>query len=867
MIDHLKKIHRILYLPRVDKPVKPSFKVTPITEPYLYTDTNLYVDAFDSPIQSVKILDSPIQSVKVEVSNIGGGNLYVERIRIPQAYGKWVKRAESPKPTTLTSRSDPIEIELNILLKELPNPSSVNVAKLPLISKPKQKSFDEILLGVRPPDNQASKLMVPEYINFGEITVWKVSIADHREDNSTPPTDFLLIGLFTLNPPTSLEITQKDEFCFDAKMRLAKGEMYYNIDLRIPGVVKPRLSPNSREINIKSMQQSFQVANTNQHTFSEKVTTSDTEWLAVPSEISIAGYGTTSVTVSAKVDKLKQGRNVGEISVSNKKITVWAWHKIINETTLTLEQEQPNIHHIEKCPEQEKPLPIEVESTNAQYQSFMIFEDFDFQFPLVRDDQIGYLMGDFNNWTPRTLFLEKRDSSFGVTLSIPEGSYYYRAEIDGEMRLDPANLHEIVCCSHGLASKIQVKRREQKITLQNRSNTRIKLKLQSSTKWMRIEPETISIAANRKKEITAIFHPEFLQPGLNLGWIQMETEEETNRSLHTPIFVVGKTDGAVPILRNAELAFPQIEQGKIEGIPLELHILGAGELKGQVQPSTVLRFAEGDLHIQNNTSFEPISVTPLLQILSEKPSNAYRKQIHASLVTDCYLANRRLLPFIAKYDMIHLVSDPPALYFPKVHLFDDPKHADVMVKRSDGKGVVECTVEIPEALSQSRLLKVRDSKTEICEFILDPQVLTKAKRVTGSLHVRDEKSGMTLPIQFAADIIGGKAKIEVKTQKQDANGIPLVITNVGKTELRIFDVEFKNHRFYLTPYLTSQQRTLLPGESIDRLIKAKKIISLIGKTRVRDTLIIRLNDPQYSKGVFEKEIEAVIHAPFLNFRR
>ena len=87
MIDHLKKIHRILYLPRVDKPVKPSFKVTPITEPYLYTDTNLYVDAFDSPIQSVK----------AEVSNIGGGNLYVERIRIPQAYGKWVKRAESPK--------------------------------------------------------------------------------------------------------------------------------------------------------------------------------------------------------------------------------------------------------------------------------------------------------------------------------------------------------------------------------------------------------------------------------------------------------------------------------------------------------------------------------------------------------------------------------------------------------------------------------------------------------------------------------------------------------------------------------------------------------------------------------------------------
>ena len=857
MINHLKDIYDRVYSPPVPEGYKPPYEVTPINVPYPYTDAKISVNTFDNPIQPVK----------VKVYNVGGGRLPVERISIPNAYSKWVKRAGKSKPVTLTTSSDPYEIELNILLRDLPKPTSENVAELKLISKPQRKTFTDISLNVHLPEDQSANLMVPEYINFGEITVLKVSIADHRADESKSPVDFFLIGDFTRNPPTSLEITQIDDSSFDAKMHFAIGEWHYKLDLRNPGIVKPRLKPNSGEINHKSLQQTFQVANTNQHTFSGEVTTSDTEWLTTPSEISIAGYGTTSVTVSAKVDKLKQGRNVGEISVSDKKITVWAWHKIINETTLTLEQEQPNIHHIEKCPEQEKPLPIEVESTNVQYQSFMIFEDLDFQFPLASEDQIGYLVGDFNNWTPRTLFLEKRDSSFGVTLSIPEGSYYYRAEIDGEMRLDPANLHEIVCCSHGLASKIQVKRREQKITLQNRSNTRIKLKLQSSTKWMRIEPETISIAANRKKEITAIFHPEFLQPGLNLGWIQMETEEETNRSLHTPIFVVGKTDGAVPILRNAELAFPQIEQGKIEGIPLELHILGAGELKGQVQPSTVLRFAEGDLHIQNNTSFEPISVTPLLQILSEKPSNAYRKQIHASLVTDCYLANRRLLPFIAKYDMIHLVSDPPALYFPKVHLFDDPKHADVMVKRSDGKGVVECTVEISEALSQSGLLKVRDSKTEICEFILDPQVLTKAKRVTGSLHVRDEKSGMTLPIQFAADIIGGKAKIEVKTQKQDANGIPLVITNVGKTELRIFDVEFKNHRFYLTPYLTSQQRTLLPGESIDRLIKAKKTISLIGKTKVQDTLIIRLNDPQYSKGVFEKEIEVVIHAPFLNFRR
>ena len=85
-----------------------------------------------------------------------------------------------------------------------------------------------------------------------------------------------------------------------------------------------------------------------------------------------------------------------------------------------------------------------------------------------------------------------------------------------------------------------------------------------------------------------------------------------------------------------------------------------------------------------------------------------------------------------------------------------------------------------------------------------------------------------------------------------------MITNIGETELRIFEVRFKNMRFYLSPHLTSHQCTLLPGESIERLIKVKKTLSLLGKITVRDTLIIRLNDPQFPKGVFEKEIQGRI---------
>ena len=850
MINHLKNIYRLLYLPTAPESEEPPFKVTPINEPYLYTDANIYVDTFDNPNQSVKVM----------VSNVGGGRLNVERISIPRVHGGWIKRAKRSKRATLTPISEPIAFELNLELKALPNASSVNTAELNVISNSRRKTFSKILLGVQPPESQSTNLVLPEYLNFGEITVYKVLVADSREDAAAPTTEFLLIGDFTLYPPTRLEVIQKDKSSFDAKISTSKGELSYELDLQKPGSVMPREKKSG--ITLKYFQQTIPIPNVSRHRSSTQIS-SDSDWLVAPAQIETDRYDTTDVPVSINVEKLKPGRNVAELGVADKKISVWAWYKVVRETALTLDKEQPDIHHVEVFSEQETPLPIDVLSTEEPYQSVMIFEDLDFRFPLTGKERSSYLIGDFNQWTPRTLFFEKRDDDFGVTLSVPEGTYLYRAEIDGEMRLDPVRLYEIFCCPHGVASKIQVNSIEQKVKLRNRSKQKIGFKLQSLTEWMRIKPETLVLPARKKREITVIIQPERLLPGLNLGWIRLESERKPIKSFLTSIYVIGIANGAVPILRDEGLVFPQIEQGKVEGVPLTLDIVGEGELKGQVQPSTVLRFVETDLHVQNETAFEPMTAEPLIQVLSERPSNAYRKQIRASLVTDCYLANRRVHRFDAKYDIVHLVSDPPALYFPKVHLFDDPQQADITVKRSDGKGDVVCSVEIPDALKQTGLLKVENSAeaniSDRCEFVLNPQAVKDIGRVSESLHLQDKRSGMVLPIQFAVDFIGGQARIDVNTQTQRTNllsgGISLVITNIGETELRIFEVRFKNLRFYLSSHLTSQQCTLRPGESIERLIKVKKTLSLLGKITVRDTLIIRLNDPQFPKGVFEKEIQ------------
>ena len=859
MINHLKEIHRKLYLPPATSPPKPHFKVEPIDEPYLYTEANLYINTFDNPDQSVKVI----------VSNIGGGKLKVERIHIPRDFGMWVKRKKKSKPALLTTKSNPLEVELKVLLKELPNPSTVSVAALNLISNSRSKTFSKVLLGVRSPEDQSPSVTVPEYIKFEELTVWHISLTDNRKDETTQPVQFSLVGDFQGNPPKQLEIKQKDESSFDVCFLLQKGKLDYKLDLRTPGTVRPRQKRIG--IKLKSLQQTVSIANPNQYEFSATVKAS-TEWLVAPSEISVDGYETIKFPISVNIEKLKPGRNFCELVVSDKRIPVWTWYRIVNETALTLAQDAPNIHHIEEFSGQEKPTPIEVLSTDEPYQSFSIFEDVDFEFPLASETSIGYLVGDFNQWAPRTLFLEKRDGSIGTTLSMTDGTYLFRAEIDGEMRLSPCHLNEIVCCAHGLASRTQIERREQKITLQNSSRRRLKLQLRSSTEWLQVASEPISLPANRKRDVPIVLLPEALQPGLNLGWIEIETVSGVKSSLRSPIFVMGITHGAVPVLRNTELTFPEFEQGKPVDIPLPLDVVGRGELKGNIQPAAVLRFTnEDDLRIQNEAAFEPMEVAPFVRVLSGNPSNVHRKQCKALLVTNCYLANRRVLPFIAKYDITHLISEPPTLYFPKVFLFDEPQHADITVRRSDNGRVVKCTVEIPQELAQTGLLKVKDmineNKINRCEFVLNPAAVDAAGRFTGNLCLRDEKSGMTLPIKFGTDIIESRMDIHIENPTQrlhQSDEIPIIITNVGESDLRIFEVRFAAGNFYLTPP-PAPNLTLSAGESLKLIVSVRKQAGFFYRTVLKDTLIIKSNDSQFRKGVFKKELTAEIQGRFWNF--
>lgn len=884
MINHLKEIHRKLYLPSITASTKRSYTVRSIDEPYLYADSFVYVDKFDDLRQTVSI----------PVYNVGGGTLKVNSIDIESPANVWLKRKghKVSLPAELSAQAAAFAVELTLSLRDLPQPLTVHSASLSLNSNSVSDAFSKVQLEVRPPDDEAPILKGPSYINFREIGAWKVSLIDAQQEDSRQ-VDFYLVGDFDQEPPTRFHLKQIGERTFHARFFTKKRQLHYDLDLDAPGTVAPR-TKNKRRSRLKSTRKKVSVANLSKENVSAKVTAS-VEWLNPSSKIQIEAASTKRFTLFVKAEHLQLGRNFGwlticpelssgtvekaevsqKASLLNQKIPipVWAWHVIKGNIgpneALTLKSDTPDLDYELDLSTPDKSLPLEVSPDHHHDGSFMLFEDATFRFPLVREDRNGYLLGDFNHWAARSLMLDQRQGIFEATLSISDGIYLYRAEIDGEMRLDPLCLNKVICCSEGVASRMRLARREQALTIRHRADEKLRVQLRSSVEWFSIKPTSLVLQPHGEADIRIIREPSQMQPGLNLGFVEIETQENPRQAHRFPVTAMGRTNGVVPLLRQTEFEFPPFQKGQPYTIPLELNVVGSGELKGELQPSTVLKFVDGSLLIQNEEEFVQKSVAPLVSIRGDRLSSAHRKQCKAFLITNCYLANRRVLPLTFRYQMIHLEVEPPALYFPEVFLFDRPQHISLAVNRRDGKAV-SLTIEIPSELRRNGFLTLTDeldsTKQEFYEFTLNPQGVSSPGTFTGWIQIRDQTSGITQPLWFATDIIASPAKIRFETPKKLANpkndGIPLSITNVGQSDLKIFDLKFCAHQFYCVPRLP--KNTILPsGETIQLLLKVRQNAKLFRRTTVRDTIVIRLSDARYPSGRWEREFEAIIPARIL----
>ena len=171
--------------------------------------------------------------------------------------------------------------------------------------------------------------------------------------------------------------------------------------------------------------------------------------------------------------------------------------------------------------------------------------------------------------------------------------------------------------------------------------------------------------------------------------------------------------------------------------PLTLEVIGKGELELGILPQSVFQFLDDNLRVRNEKDFQSAEVASLIRVRLDKSSNAFHTQCYASLISNCYLANRQILPFTARYKLNQLVSDPPALYFSKVFLFGE-KHAEtikIQYKEEMLDRLPLLDFDIPEELAQSGLLQLSSAGGGAYQFVLNPQGLSSSKKFSKDICV------------------------------------------------------------------------------------------------------------------------------------
>jgi len=364
-----------------------------------------------------------------------------------------------------------------------------------------------------------------------------------------------------------------------------------------------------------------------------------------------------------------------------------------------------------------------------------------------------------------------------------------------------------------------------------------------------------------------------MKPGVNQGYVELRSQTEGDSKYYVPIFAIMETHGAVPILRQTEFQLSKLKKGQNSTIPLNIEVYGVGELTVTLRPTrivqaSVVQFPNVHLYLENNDALGSSVFSPEVTFQTSNLKGVIPNQLNVFVTTNCYLANRRVHKLTYHFQLACLIASPHGLYFPRVFLFDQPQRRILTVHRTDDEPV-KLSEEIPN-LPQPKysnadtLLTARLIADDKYEITLNPQALREPGEISKTIHIRDQKSGMTLSVPFVAHVIGSTADIRVETRQkiQDPASeeiATLSITNQGEHELKLLELGFeKNTKFICVPNFVAHT-VLLPKETVNFTLKVCRDANLLLPHRIDDTLFLRLSDINYPpSALWTHPIKAVL---------
>lgn len=521
----------------------------------------------------------------------------------------------------------------------------------------------------------------------------------------------------------------------------------------------------------------------------------------------------------------------------------------INEKAIDfIIDDQPELNILNK-----KIHGIELSPAKIDYGKLPLFEEEIFEFQGEVAKRV-YLIGDFNVWSPVSTPMQKNgDNQFQVAVSIKDGECLYRFEVDSEIRLDPNRINEIFIGKGGVCSKIIIARYKKKVSIINNRDKEFSADIHSSADWLIVDKQELSIPCKDKEELLITLIPSKMQFGNNFGSIEIISSGNAKKRYLIDVLSEMIVNGIVPIVkeRNFSIAF---QKGEVINLPMEIEAIGSGNLEGIITaPHNIIKES---LNISNSIPSERKKIVQTINIDTARLSPAQYKGFKAFIVTNTYIWNQRRMEINFEYQMPHLRTSPPAIYFPKVFFGDKKEKTVIKIENSD-KSPVNTSLQIPEKLVDYVIAKQLSNNRWEVEF--DTKKVTQPGYISDMLKIIDRNSMMESQIHFMAKIITSIFYVEIeelpKRFENSRDGVDCSITNAGKNELKIFSIKLEKEVFRCIPEPTLE--TILGiGKSLDLKLKTNLHQKLFKEIRLSDTMIIASSD--MVKPEHYMNIEAII---------
>ncbi len=891
MIEALKKTYDAIYAPDAQKERYPV--IVPIEKPYLYVEPDADISSVIKPEQNLggtpphKVVPNELVGLStffVNLWNAGGSDLSIDGVEISPESESWIT-AESVKGISIGVFEER-SIGLIVDKKNLPQIDSKTTIQVK--SNSVSNRFSSLSINFHP-QRGSPQIDAPEALYWGDIPLLKLHIGDVESTK-----EFYLAGDFVDFPPLRLKMAIKnspEETRITVNVFSKRREYEYYFGMDSSGIIPPEsvyltriTRRRGRRVSFRASKRSIKIANLSGKPFTGEVTSTAT-WLTAPQECVIEGKSDISLSVEANLSTLQFGRHFSQLRIRQQQdiidtretsptdeagdvtIGVYANVTVIEEIgvegKLTINEKAKNQEFTVEFENSEK-TKLRVEPKTIDYGEIPLFEDVTFSFQDVgmEADTTAevFLSGDFNNWenSPVSVLsgcipslktnpikpevLATSATSYNTTLSLPDGEYNYRYQVGSEQRLDLFRLNEIIIGEHGTCSKMNINRRERELSIKNLYGWRFEGRVETTSPWLNISEERLSIPSNDTVFLTVSIVPDNLKIGPNSTTIEIIPDASEEPKYRIPVNLFAYTNGVMPILRTTDFKLGHVKKGGKLNQTLNVEAAGVGELTGRIIPHNIAQFSEEKLRIVNQDAWENRIFSQNLIIDATMLMNAPEGGIEVFMVTDCYIVNRRVIKLSYHYSMEYLHLSPPVLYFPEVFLNDAKQLAIVTVRHSEGSEI-KLRADIPDNL-QGMLTLASTPANGKCEFIFDPS--TKGQtQLSSRISIHDEISGISEFLPFQADITESKSAVTpVYTltvfKQPETDFIQLDISNVGDADLKVHSVDFEHGRFRIVPPLT--QPLMLPPEHGHQFKIMANTTPLFGKEIVEDNLIVVSND-------------------------